>query len=277
METVALVGVGLIGASFGLALRRAGFSGRIIGVSSPNAIRAGLTVGAISEEASLSQAVSIADLVYLAQPVDRILETLEKIGPLVHPDCLVTDAGSTKAAIVSKASQHLPSGIFLGGHPIAGKEQSGAEAAEATLFRNRFYVLTPTNGPSPPMNEFQEWLLRIGADIVQMSPTEHDTVIAATSHLPQLLSTALSATLSAQDNPRFLEVFGPGLLDMTRLAMSSPAIWSSILETNREQVVIALQEFIENLQALSLHLQSGYDLSDLFASGQKFATRLRGK
>jgi prephenate dehydrogenase len=137
MKTVAVAGVGLIGASFGLALRRAGFSGRIIGVSSAEAIKAGLAAGAISESGSLEDAAHEADLIYLAQPIDRILDTIQKLGPMVRSECLVTDAGSTKATIIDISKKYMHPGIFLGGHPIAGKEQRGAEAADATLFQNR--------------------------------------------------------------------------------------------------------------------------------------------
>ena len=163
MQTVAVVGVGLIGASFGLALRRAGFTGPILGVSSPGAIADGLAVGAISEPASLEQAAERADLIYLAQPVDRILESVQLLGPILRPGCLVTDAGSTKAAIVAKANESLPPNTFLGGHPMAGKEQRGAAAAEESLFRKRPYVLTPTDQLTEAMVEFRGWLQRMEA------------------------------------------------------------------------------------------------------------------
>ncbi len=275
METVAVFGVGLIGASFGLALRKAGFTGRIIGVSSPGAIQAGLAVGAISEEAAPEAAAQTADLIYLAQPVDRILKTLATLGPLVHPECLVTDAGSTKAAIASTAGKYLPPGAFLGGHPMAGKEQRGAEAADGSLFRNRPYVLTPCGELTAKMLEFRDWLHRIGSRVVVMPADEHDRVVAFTSHLPQLLSTAMSVTLAKQGNSRFLEVFGPGLLDMTRLAMSSPEVWESILSTNKKEIISALNHFKANLEALTARLEAGAEVSDLFSAGDRFAASLR--
>ena len=275
METVAVVGVGLIGASFGLALRQAGFSGRIIGVSSPGAIEAGLAVGAISDGASLEEAAQVADLIYLAQPVDRILETLAALAPLLNRKCLVTDAGSTKSAIVEKALECLPANTFLGGHPLAGKEQRGTGQAEALLFRNRPYVLTPQSELTPEMQEFQDWLTRIGARVVLMSAGEHDRVVALTSHLPQLLSTALSVTLAEQGNSRILEVFGPGLLDMTRLAMSSPDVWNSILATNRDEILHVLRDFTAELSKLSARLEAGHAMDDPFATAQNFSASLR--
>ena len=275
MENVAIVGVGLIGASFGLALRRVGFSGPILGVSSPDAIKAGLASGAISEEATLSRALAEAELIYLAQPVDRIIETIQTIGLAVRPDCLITDAGSTKSFITATAAQHLRPGVFLGGHPMAGKEQRGAQAADAALFCGRPYVLTPTGEISARMVEFEHWLTRIQARIVIMSPTEHDEVVALTSHLPQLLSTALSATLAQQAHPRLFDVFGPGLLEMTRLALSSPDIWNSVLETNRQPVLNALDQLAATLRTLTNDLQAGRGIDVVFASAQQFAAKLR--
>ncbi|HZS57159.1 MAG TPA: prephenate dehydrogenase/arogenate dehydrogenase family protein [Bryobacteraceae bacterium] len=277
METVAVVGVGLIGASFGLALRRAGFSGRIIGVSSPRAIKAGLDIGAISDEMSLENAAEIADLIYLAQPVERILNTIELLGKSVNPNCLITDAGSTKGSIVKRALDHLPRNSFLGGHPMAGKEQRGANAADGTLFSGRPYVLTPSGELTDKMSQLQSWLRRIEARVVVMSPAEHDNVVALTSHLPQLLSTAISITLAQQNNARLREVFGPGLLDMTRLAMSSPDLWQSILDTNRHEIIKALNELTENVKVLHDCVQSGKTVDDLFATARTFALDLRKK
>ena len=275
MERVAIVGVGLIGASFGLALRRAGFSGEIAGVSSQGAIGAALRTGAISRECSLQEAAETADLIYLAQPVERILQTIEVLGPIIRPGCLVTDAGSTKRAIVRKAEQSFTSGGFLGGHPIAGKEQRGAEAADGTLFKGRTYVLTPCSKPLPNVNEFEQWLRAMGARIVCMSPDEHDIVVAFTSHLPQLLSNAISVTLAEQASFVISGVFGQGLLDMTRLAMSSPDIWESILDTNRDYILDALCRLTDNLQELEQSLRRGDRIREMFSVGQMFAASLR--
>jgi prephenate dehydrogenase len=272
MQTVAIVGVGLIGGSFGLALREHGFAGDVIGVSSPAAIEAGLNIGAITHSASLEEAASAADLIYLAQPVDRILITLEKLQPLLKPGALVTDAGSTKQAIVAKAETCLAS-AFLGGHPLAGKEQRGAGAAQADLFLNKPYILTRSSSSSPSL-EFESWLGRIGARIVEMSPTEHDSTLAFTSHLPQLVSTALALSLSRQSNPRVSEIFGPGLLDMTRLALSSPELWLSILLTNKAAVLAALNAYSIALADLQESLQND-NLVELFELGSAWAKQIR--
>ena len=274
MNTVAIIGVGLIGGSFGLAIRKAGFAGEIIGVSSPPAIEAGFRARAISSTATLEHAAARADLIYLAQPVDRILRTIEQLAPLASPHCLITDAGSTKTAIVQKASQCLTSATFLGGHPMAGKEQRGVEAAEAELFRDRPYVLTPTSPLSAAAQNFRRWLHRIGARTIDMSAQAHDETVAFTSHLPQLVSTALAATLNRRSSPYLRDVFGTGLLDMTRLALSSPDLWVSILETNKLQVDHSLESLIQVLVELKGLLQND-DLANFMRTAAAFALQLR--
>lgn len=276
MNTIAIVGVGLIGGSFGLALRKAGFTGTILGVSSPSALAAALEVGAISAPATLEQAAAQADLLYLAQPVDRILSTLEKLGPLIRPECLITDAGSTKAVILRKAYESLPTRNFLGGHPLAGKEQRGARAADPDLFRNRPYVLTSPVPDTPAATEFQTWLYRMGAQVLYLSAAEHDRTVALTSHLPQILSTVLALTLAKNSSSRSTQIFGPGLLDMTRLALSAPDLWMSILSTNQVEVSSAIDFFTETLTDLKAALTTR-ELSLMFEAAAKFAAELRSE
>ncbi len=275
MKTVAIVGVGLIGASFGLALRRRGFEGDIIGVSSPSSISAGLASGAITRSASLEEAAASANLVYLAQPVDRILKTIEQLPDLLRPGTLVSDAGSTKEVILRKAATCLPSVDFLGGHPLAGKEQRGAHAAEADLFLGKPYILTPDRPATPAAAELKSWITRIGANIVEMSAREHDSTLALTSHLPQLVSTMLAVTLSRQQNGRVSEVFGPGLTDMIRLAKSSSELWVPILRTNKAAIHRAVEGYAATLQDLQAALEND-TLLEFFETGSAWAGQLRG-
>jgi prephenate dehydrogenase len=274
MEVVAIAGVGLIGASFGLALRKAGFTGPIAGISSPSALAAGFECGAISSQMTLAEAARQADLIYLAQPVDRILRTIEELGPLVRPGCLITDAGSTKGQIVEQAVRHLPPTAFLGGHPLAGKEKRGAAAADADLFRNRPYVLTPSGPETPASCEFREWLARMGTLVLDTSPQEHDRTVALTSHLPQLVSTALAATLAEQSSEMLGKIFGSGLIDMTRLALSTPDLWSSIFTTNKLEVLTALDAFLSTLKQAREAVESE-DLSEIFHTASSFAGSIR--
>ncbi len=267
MRSVSIVGVGLIGASFGLALRKAGFTGAITGVSSPRSIDAAKKRGAIDAGAPLEQAAAEADLIFLSQPISGILETLRHLDPLVHPGALVTDAGSTKAAISETAEAHLHRAAFIGGHPMAGKEQRGAEAADADLFRGRPWILT-SSGDSAMATEFRGWLERIGAQLRILDAATHDRLVAWSSHLPQLVSTALAAAIQDQQ-PAATTVAGPGLMDMTRLALSSYDLWRDILETNQTEVGAALDAYIAKLQTLRGHFERE------FASGAQLARALR--
>lgn len=272
METVAIVGVGLIGSSFGLALRKAGFRGNVIGVSSAPAIAAGLAAGAITTSGTLAEATATAELIYLAQPVDRILETLALLGSITRRDTFITDAGSTKAAIVQQAAAHIEHASFVGGHPMAGKETRGAQSADADLFRGRPYVLTPTRDPVP--QEFLDLLRAMGARVLEMTAAQHDATVALTSHLPQLLSTTLSAFLAQQQNPEVLKVFGSGLLDMTRLGLSPADLWKSILSTNKTNVLNALQSYSDLLSELQKAVECD-NPETLFTAAAAFASTLR--
>jgi prephenate dehydrogenase len=238
-QVIAIVGVGLIGGSFALAVRQAGYAGKIIGVSSPATVSAAIERRVIDEALPLAEAAAQADIVYLAQPIEKILETLDVIDEHVRPGTLITDAGSTKRAIVERAAKSIKRGRFVGGHPMAGKESRGVEAAEADLFRGRPYVLTSTEP------ELEQWITKIGARLVRMDAAEHDRRAALVSHLPQLLSTALAPLIADQ-----AQVAGPAALDMTRLALSPYDIWRDILMTNAEQIDAALAQYIEQLQGI---------------------------
>src|SRR5579863_2982113 len=220
MDTVAIFGVGLIGGSFALAIRKAGFRGRIIGVSSDDTIRAALAMQVIEEALPAEEAAAEADLLYLAQPIHRIIDSLAELDTWAKPGSLITDAGSTKQAIVDRASQVISRAQFLGGHPMAGRERRGVEAAEADLFQGRPYVLTPRSPAeleTPAARDFLAWIPRIGSFPVILNSEEHDRTVAFTSHLPQLASTALAAMLDGLPEPQ-TSVYGPALVDSTRLA-----------------------------------------------------------
>jgi prephenate dehydrogenase len=279
MQTVAIAGVGLIGGSFALAIRNAGFRGRILGVSSPATIAEALRLGVIDEGVTLEQAVAEADLIYLAQPICRILATIDRIGEIGPlPGCLITDAGSTKAAIVARANDKIGGAQFLGGHPMAGKESRGVGSADADLFRGRPYVLTPpvdVDLGSGNSTEFVQWVERIGAKTLIMKPSEHDATVAFTSHLPQLLSTALGCTLAdALAMEADVQVSGPGLSDTTRLALSDWEIWRDILVTNEVNIVIALGLYIDKLSQIRQNLTDP-SIQDLFRIGADTARRFR--
>jgi prephenate dehydrogenase len=247
-------------------MRRAGFKGRIIGVSSPAAIQTALARGAIDEGLPLEEAVSPADVVYLARPIEQILRTLDLIDGQVKAGALVTDAGSTKRAICARAGKSLHGARFVGGHPMAGKESRGVEHAEASLFEGRPYVLTSRD------NVLEEWIAKMGAKLVFLSPAKHDRLVALASHLPQMLSTALGSALA--DEPEAASVAGPGATDMTRLALSSYEIWHDILATNGDTIESALDRIIGKLEMLRASLRSP-DMEKEFERAAQAAKALR--
>jgi prephenate dehydrogenase len=274
MRTVAIVGAGLIGSSFGLALRAAGFAGEIVGVSSPRALDAALACRAIDRGAPLAEAVAEADLVFLSQTIGRILDTIRHLDPLLKLGALVTDAGSTKCEIVDVARQSISRAQFLGGHPMAGKESRGAEAADPALFRGKTWVLTPDDPAeleTPAARAFRNWLDRLGARQTVLDADEHDRIVAHTSHLPQLASTALAAILSTAPHT---EVSGSGLLDMTRLALSSYDLWRDILATNSDHIDKALAEYVQELEHIRENLRTR-QLQQEFERGAALAKRIR--
>jgi prephenate dehydrogenase len=277
MRVVAIVGTGLIGASFGLALRRAGFDGAIVGVSSAGAVADAVAAGAIDRGVPLAEAAAQADLIFLSQTIGRILDTVHHLDPLVRPDALVTDAGSTKCEIVDVARQHLRRCQFLGGHPMAGKEKRGAAEADGELFRGRTWALTPDERgelETAAAREFRGWLGRIGARTVVLDADEHDRVVAMTSHLPQLASTALGATIADRVKDGHLALAGTGLEDMTRLALGSYDLWRDIVATNTEHIERALAAYIQKLEHMRENLRTR-QLQEEFLRGAELSAKLR--
>jgi prephenate dehydrogenase len=263
MKSAAIIGVGLIGGSFGLALRKAGFEGPILGVSSARSIEQAVARGAIDRGATLEEAAGVSDLLFLSQPISGIIETLRKLDPLVRENALVTDAGSTKQAIVDEARRNLRRCAFLGGHPMAGRELRGVAASDADLFRRRPWVFT-----SDIDHPIRKWVAAFGAREIILDAARHDRLVAWSSHLPQLASTAL-ASLIGERAPEAATVAGPGLVDTTRLAMSSFDLWRDILETNATEISAALDAYIEKLTVLRR------DFEGEFRKGGEFARSLR--
>lgn len=277
MKSVAIVGVGLIGGSFARAIRRAGFTGEIIGVSSPSTLEQALELRIVDTGLSLEQACRQADLIYLSQPIQRIIEIIPTLDALVRPDALITDAGSTKARIVETARLTLHKARFLGGHPMAGKEIHGASAADAELFVDRPYILTPANPAdldAPLVAEFVSWVKAIGARPVVLRPDQHDLAVAYASHLPQLVSTALAATI--QNIGELPSISGPGVLDMTRLALSPIGVWRDIFVTNDANIGQALDDLIAKLLTIKTNLTSP-EMDATFLAAAQSAQRLRAK
>jgi prephenate dehydrogenase len=275
MQRVAIVGVGLIGGSFGLALRKRGFAGEIVGVSSQATIQDALRRHAIDRADSLEGACLTADLVLLATPISRILELLPRVLEFSRGAALVTDAGSTKRAIAQCAASCRARARFVGGHPMAGKATQGVKAADADLFTGRRWIVC-AESRNDAVDELFTWIERVGAEPVLMTAEEHDRIVSAASHLPQMLSTTLASLLAGRnDAAQIAAAAGPGLADMTRLAKSSAAIWRDILDTNRDEILQRIDEFNAELTRIR-GLVEGGEIEPLFSQAAKLASLVRG-
>jgi prephenate dehydrogenase len=279
MSRLAIAGVGLIGGSFALALRKAGIGLHIAGIDLGRSLATALEQGVIDEILPLEEACSRADVIYLALPIRRILDLLPRVAPHCRRGCLVTDAGSTKTEIVRRAYTVLPAGCFLGGHPMAGKETRGVTEADPDLFQGRPYLLTPQvpdQMESPAAKMLLAWIEATGATPLIVSPEQHDNAVALTSHLPQMLATALAGLLEQHpERERLLRAAGPGLHDSTRLALSPWGVWDDIIATNRDAILAALGAHAARIEELRSRLQRNVSLEADFEQGRRFAGDLR--
>lgn len=279
-ERITIIGVGLIGGSWGLALKKRGFRGVRMGCDRPDVLRQAFTAGAIDEgEEDFRRAVKEADLIILATPVSGILRLVGELKDAVPPRALITDVGSTKLLICQEAWRVFSSGpLFLGGHPLAGRERSGVGNAEASLFENACYVLTPEDSgqlTDPRVKAFLELIASVGARALVMDAQSHDNSAAYLSHLPQLISTGL-ASLIAENEALPLDLAATGFRDVTRLAESPYPLWQDICATNLENIQQALDNFIRKLQFLRSHLADGV-LEREFDQALRLRERLREK
>jgi prephenate dehydrogenase len=257
IENVAIVGVGLIGGSIGLALRRRNLAEQVIGIGRQQvSLRIARRVGAVTHTTiELAKGVAQASLVIVCTPVGHIVEHVREVAQHCPPGTLITDTGSTKQMIVSALDEGLAGGCrFLGSHPLAGSEKSGATHAQADLFEGRVAVLTPTkNTRAEDFDLLEELWKGLGSVVVQMSPEEHDRALALVSHLPHVAAAAMVATLPE----KYFRLAAAGMYDATRVASGDPLLWKQILMQNRENVLNALEQFGAKLSALHAALRDG--------------------
>ncbi len=262
-EQLGLIGCGLMGGSFALALKRAGLVKRVVGYSkSPSTTERARQMGVIDIEApSALLAVSGADIVLLAVPVAATEPTLKAIRHLVNKDVLIMDVGSTKRDVIDAARRVLRDqvGVFVPAHPIAGKELAGVEHADADLYTGRQVILTPIERTQVTQLERARQLwTALGCQVKEMSPEAHDAAYAAVSHLPHMIAFALMNAIQAQAQAEdFLSLAGPGFRDFTRIAASDPAVWRDILLSNREELLAQSRLFQRSLHALETALNAG--------------------
>ncbi|HNK18111.1 MAG TPA: prephenate dehydrogenase/arogenate dehydrogenase family protein [Piscinibacter sp.] len=258
-----VIGCGLMGGSFALALKRAGLVKRVIGYSkSPSTTERARQLGVIDQAAeSALLAVSGSDIVLIAVPVSATESTFKAIRHLVEPGVLFMDVGSTKRDVVDAARRVLKERVpsFVPAHPIAGKEVAGIAHADAALYSGRQVILTPLPQTTPELvQKATDCWAAIGAQVLRMTPENHDAAFAAVSHLPHLLAFSYFNSVANQPAGRdFLSLAGPGFRDFTRIAASDPAVWRDILMSNREEILKQSQRFRHALDAFEHVMKSG--------------------
>jgi prephenate dehydrogenase len=278
VRQITIVGTGLIGGSLGLALKQHGFTGRIVGCDRSTVLAKARSRGAIDVGIQdPPQACEKSDVIVLATPVGAIIDLLERLGPVLPLETLITDVGSTKADLLARARDIFGDRArtrFLAGHPMAGKENSGIEQADAGLFTGAVWLFTPQPGQnirSGRLGDYVGWIERIGARTLEMDADRHDRVCAWISHLPQMLSTALAATLQEEfgHDPEVEAIGGRALREMTRLARSPYSMWRDIALTNAANIQDALQRLEQRLAHLRENLRTR-ELETEFDTAQRF-------
>jgi cyclohexadieny/prephenate dehydrogenase len=277
-DTIALIGIGLIGSSISHAARRGGLARRIVGHARTEATRTtALRLGLIETAyATAAEAVREADLVILCVPVGACLRVAEEIRPHLKPGATLTDVGSVKGTIVRDVGPLVPDGVhFVPGHPIAGTEHSGPESGFAELFDNRWCILTPPEGTAPEATErLRDFWRGLGSNVEVMDADHHDMVLAITSHVPHLIAFNIvntAAHLERVTDSEVIKFSAGGFRDFTRIAASDPTMWRDVFLNNREAVLEMLGRFTEDLIHLqrSIRYGDGETLFELFTEARQ--------
>jgi len=247
---VTVIGVGLIGGSFAMAIKKHRLAREVVGVSQrQTTLQTALKMKVIDQGyQDVKKAVSNADLVVLSTPVSIIMGMLSLIGPHLKRNCIVTDVGSAKMAIVNAAAEHLPApAMFVGSHPMSGSEKRGVQNAFPELFENSMCIMTPTKSSNRSATDrIKKLWTKLGAKVKIMSPEEHDKALAYVSHLPHLLAYSLMGTIPNE----YLPYTAKGFKDTTRIASSSPQMWNDICMGNSRNILNSLDAMVQNLSSL---------------------------
>ncbi len=258
-ERVTVLGVGLIGASFALGMKKKGLCRHVCGFGrSRENLEKAKERGIIdSFEADPADACRGADLILFATPVGSFLDIARRSSSAFGNGAIVTDAGSVKGTLVSEMEKMMPEGVrFIGGHPIAGSDRSGIESADPGLFLNAKCILTPTaHSDEKALEKVSGLWSALGAKVITLEPLEHDRIYAAVSHLPHVIAYSLVSTVAGIDRT-YLEYSGQGFRDMTRIAASSQELWRDVCMLNRENLIEMIEVFQQNLDSLSRYLRA---------------------
>lgn len=263
IQRLAVIGVGLIGGSLALALKEAGAVEEVVGCGRElDNLEQAIELGVIDRyEQNAADAVENADMVFSAVPLGAMKAVFAEIAEAMSPDAVLTDGGSAKGSVLEavKSTYGKVPRHFVGGHPIAGSERSGAQAAFATLYQDRRVILTPTEETDPKALARVRWMWeQTGAELVEMSVGHHDWVLAATSHLPHMLAYTLVDTLAKTEQEE--EIFryaAGGFRDFTRIASSDPTMWHDICVANRDALLAHMEHMIGDLKALQTAIEAG--------------------
>ncbi|MBN1398035.1 MAG: prephenate dehydrogenase/arogenate dehydrogenase family protein [Bacteroidetes bacterium] len=278
-QNITIIGVGLIGGSLAMAIRQRFPSVKITGIDKPRVLKRALSCKAINIAGkSVQQAVRSADLVILAAPVTGNLKILPLVAKNCRTETTVTDTSSVKQILVKKAVRLFPGGNFIGGHPMAGSEFSGIEAANPLLFQNALYILTPAPSTKrQSLRRLANFFASLDARIFITDPATHDSVVAAISHLPQIAAVALMNSVGKHhpDAPSHLAFAAGGFRDMTRIASSPFSIWKDILSSNQKEIHKALNIYIKQLNKIASMVDSSpARLSGEFKSSCSLRSRI---
>ena len=256
-KKVCIIGLGLIGGSIGLAMKRSKISNQIIGFARSNStLKRAIELGLVDKvKDNLEDAVNDCDLIILATPLSTFKKLVEEMSPFLKKDCIITDTGSAKLTVIEDLKDILPNGVeFVPGHPIAGTEESGPDAGFAELFDNRWCILTPTeDNSSNAVDLVKDFWESIGSKVEIMDPMHHDKVLAITSHIPHLIAFNIVGTANNLANVTEKEVVkysAGGFRDFTRIAASDPKMWSDIFTYNSDAVLEMLDLFSNDLAKL---------------------------
>lgn len=273
---ITILGIGLLGASFALALKKNRLCSTITGYgrNRENLLEAKERNIIDSFETDPAAACREADLIMLSTPVGSFIELTKAISPALKKGAVLTDVGSVKGALAREIEKIIPKDVhYIGGHPIAGSDRSGIASANPELFRDAKCIITPTENSDPAaLKKIQDIWKALGSDVLTLSPEEHDRVYAAVSHLPHLIAYALVNTVADMDKS-YLDFSGKGFMDATRIASSSEELWNDICLLNRDNLVEALAVFKKNLDMLDQYLKTGN--SDLLKAEFRKARVLR--
>ena len=254
---ISIIGVGFMGGSLALALKKYRLSKKIIGVSREETIKKALKLKIIDggfPYEKIDKGVDGSSLIILSSPINVIIEHIRILSKIVNSDTIITDIGSTKEKIMETAQEEFRDNVyFVGGHPMAGSEKSGVDTADPSIFINKAYALIPgRNTPRLVMDKLRNVIITIGSIPVILTSKVHDEIVAAVSHLPQMLSVALMNAVGSFDNDSgdYFNLSGGGFYDMTRIASSQFKIWKDIYETNQNNVKKVISIYIEKLEEI---------------------------